>query len=109
MSENTNANSCQIGFSQEQIDYLSSLLFINKIDDHLRIISSVKVISTTMHTAPLVKLMLEIFYDNHQSGNISFDLRNYEYDDIVSIAQNIRDNDFILQEVDNYLSGDAGE
>ena len=62
-----------------------------------------------MHSTPRVKLVLEIFYDNHQSGNISFDLHNYEYDDIVNIAQNIRDNDFILQEVDNYLSGDVGE
>ena len=109
MSESVTSERSQSGFSQAQIEYLSSLYYINNIDHHLRIISSVKVISTTMHTAPLVKLMLEIFYDNHQSGNISFDLRNYEYDDIVSIAQNIRDNDFILQEVDNYLSGDAGE
>ena len=60
--------------------------------------------------APLrVMLQLEIYYDNQQTGGLSFDLHNYEYADIIAIAQNIRSNDFILQEVDNFLSGDVVE
>lgn len=109
MSESKPSESAQVSYSQEEIDYLSSLHFINNIDHHLRIISSVKLISNATHTAYRVMLMLEIFYNNDKYGNLSFDLRNYEYEDIIEIAQNIRKNEFILQEVDNFLSGDVIE
>ena len=109
MSESVTSERSQSGFSQAQIEYLSSLYYINNIDHHLRIISSVKVIHGAIHTPPRVLLMLEIFYENHKSGNLSFDLNNYEYEDIIEIAQNIRKNEFILQEVDNFLSGDVIE
>jgi hypothetical protein len=109
MSESVTVGSNQILYSQVQIDYLSSQYFINKIDHHLRIISSVKIVSHDVNTSPRVILKLEIFYDNHQSGNLSFDLHNYEYEDILAIAKNIRANEFILHEVDNFLSGDVIE
>lgn len=109
MSDSATSGCGQNGFSQEQIENLSSLHFINNIDHNLRIISSVKVISSAMHPIPRIMLMLEIFYENHKTGNLSFDLQNYEYDDIIEIAQNIRKNEFILQEVDNFLSGDVIE
>lgn len=109
ISENNSISSNQTIFNQTQIDYLSSLHFINTIDHHLRILSSIKLISAAMNTPPRVMLQLEIYYDNHQTGSLSFDLHNYGYADIIAVAQNIRSNDFILQEVDNFLSGDVVE
>jgi hypothetical protein len=40
---------------------------------------------------------------------LSFDLHNYEYDEIIHLIKNIRGNEFLLQEVDNLLGGDIVE
>ena len=103
------SKSNQPGFTREQIDYLSSMHFINRIDDHLRIVSSIDMSSVAEHIPPRILLLLEIFYNNNRVDTLSFDLNNYEYDDIVHLAKNIRDNEFILQEVDIFLAGDVGE
>lgn len=102
-------DSDQIRYSQAQIDYLSSQHFINKIDQHLRIVSSIRILIHAPDTAPTVILKIDIYYDNHQSGSLSFNLHNYEYEEILAIAKNIRGNEFILHEVDNLLSGDVVE
>lgn len=109
MLKNDTLNTGQIGFSQKQIDHLASLHFINPIDQHLRIISSIKIISDKIITSPRIILELEIYYDNHHTGDLSFNLHNYEYEDIITIVQNIRGNEYILHEVDNFLSGDVVE
>jgi len=109
MSESIAIESNQTYLSKEEIEYLSSLQFINNIDVHLRIISSVKVISNAFHKSSRVLLILEVYYDNDKTGNLSFDLHNYKYDDMIELAKNIRKNDFILQEVDIFLSGDVIE
>ena len=109
MLDNDTLDIGQPGFSQEQINHLSSLHFINPIDHHLRIISCIKIIHENANTTPRIILGLEIYYDNHHSGDLSFNLHNYEYEDIIKIAQNIRDSEYILQEVDNFLSGDVVE
>lgn len=110
MSSGNNAfESNQTNLSEAQIDHLSSLHFINKVDRHLRLISSVKVIKGKEDYPARITLYLEIFYDNLQTGNLSFDLHNYEYEEIVGLAQDIRSNEYILQEVDNFLSGDVVE
>lgn len=93
-------------FSQEQIEYLSSLSFINRIDEHLRIVSAVKILATAGGYPPRVVLMLEIYYDDQKIDNLSFDLHGYDYEDIVELARNVRSSEFILQEVDNLLAGD---
>lgn len=96
-------------FTKEQIDYLSSLHLINKIDDHLKIVSSIEIINKEEDMPPRVILLLEIYYNNNKAGNLSFDLHNYEYEEIISLVKNIRDNEFLLQEVDNFLGGDIVE
>lgn len=96
-------------YTQSQIDYLSSQHFINIIDHHLRIISSVRVVTDGADTTPNVVLELDIYYDNHRSGRLSFNLHNYAYEEILAIAKDIRGNEFILHEVDNLLSGDVIE
>ena len=91
-------------YSKEQIDQLSSQHFINRIDDHLRTVSSIKIVDTADNTTRVI-LFLEIFYDNHKIDTMSFDLHDHNYEDIVDVARNISTNEFILQEIDNFLSG----
>lgn len=108
-TEYSTIESDQIHYSQAQIDYLSSQHFINKIDHHLRIISSIRIVNNTVNTEPNVILKIDIYYDNHQSGSLSFNLHNYEYEEILTIAKNIHSNEYILHEIDNLLSGDVVE
>ena len=95
--------------SQEQINYLSSLHFINQIDDNLKTVSSVNIISTTDELPPRVLLALEIYFYDKKVDTLRFDLHNYMYDDIVHLVRNVRSNEFLLQEIDNFLAGDIVE
>ena len=92
-------------FTQAQLDQLSSLCFINRIDDHLRIVSGIKIPANLGRSYNQVLLVLEIFFDEEKIDNMSFNLRNYEFDEIIEVARNIRSNKFILREVDNLLAG----
>ena len=93
-------------FNHEQIQHLSSLRFMNKIDDHVNIITGVNISDAADHDPHRVVLQLDIYYNDQLIDNLSFDLHNFDYEDIISVARNIRSNEFILQEVDNLLSGD---
>jgi hypothetical protein len=84
----------------EQIEHLSSLRYINSIDNHMKIVSSVKVHGNG------VLLVLDIFIDDKQMDKMSFNLHNYDYDDIINLAQHIRENEYILRAVDTALAGD---
>ena len=92
--------------NQAQIDHLSTLCFFNKIDDHLKIVSGVRISVTTDGAPCRVLLVLDIYYNGDKIDELSFDLHNFDYEDIVNVARNIRSNAFIMQEVDNYLAGD---
>ncbi len=89
-----------------QIENLSSLRYINKIDEHMRIVSSVKVLDDAQQYGNHVLLILDIFIDDKQIDRMSFNLHNYGYDEIKELAQHIRDNEFILRAVDTALAGD---
>jgi hypothetical protein len=93
-------------FSEEQIQHLSSMRFINRIDEHLNIVSGVRISAVTDNAPYHVHLLLDIYYDDQQIEKLSFNLTNFSYEDIVYAARNIRSNEFILQEVDTVLSGD---
>lgn len=95
--------------SKEQIEYLSSLHFINKIDDHLKTIASIKVVEATASVPARVILILDIYFYDEKVDLLTFDLHNYSYDDIIEVVKDIRSNEFILQEVDNFLAGDLVE
>ena len=99
----------QMAFTKEQIESLSSLHIINRIDDHLKIVSGIDIVNSGANLPPRVILLLEIFYNSNRVDKLSFDLHNYEYDEIVHLVKNIRDNEFLLQEVDNLLGGDIVE
>lgn len=102
-------NSNQVIFSKEQIEHLSSLYFINKIDTNLKAVSSVELVQIIGDSPLRIKLILELYFYDKKVDTLSFDLHNYEYDDIVHITKNIKDNEFLLQEIDNYLAGDIVE
>ena len=90
-----------------QIEHLSSLRYINNIDEHMKIVASVKVLDDTHQYDSFVLLILDIFIDNKQIDKMSFNLHNYAYEEIVELAQHIRDNDSILRAVDTALAGDS--
>lgn len=92
--------------TSEQIEHLSSLRYINSIDAHMKIVSSVKVLDNTTQRDSLVQLLLDIFIDDKHLDKMSFNLHNYAYEEIIELAQHIRDNDYILRAVDTALSGD---
>ena len=96
-------------FSAEQVEKLSSLHFINRIDDYMKIVSSIEITNASANYAPRIMLLLDIFYHDDKVDTLSFDLHNYEFNEIVDVAKNIRYNEFILQEVDNFLGGDIVE
>lgn len=92
--------------SEEQIRYLEGMRFINNIDSHLRIVTHVKLIPAAVPLPERVVLLLDVLYNNEKVDTLSFNLHNYSYDEIVHEARNIKDNDYILQQVDNFLAGD---
>lgn len=93
-------------FSQKQIEYLSSLHFINMIGEHIKSVSSIRVSTDEDYKPVRIILELEIYYDNNKMDDLEFNLYNYDYEDIIDVARNIRTNEFILQEIDNVLAGD---
>ena len=101
---NSTLNTLQL--SKDQIEYLTSLHFINRIDGHLKCVSNIKVTSATSARSARVILALEMYYDDNKFDTLTFDLHNYSYDEIIDVARDIRSNEFILQEVDNFLAGD---
>lgn len=90
----------------EQIEHLSSLRYINAIDEHMRIVAGVKVLDNTGQYDNSVLLVLDIFIDDNRIDKMSFNLHNYAYEEIVALARDIRNNDYILRAVDTALAGD---
>jgi hypothetical protein len=88
-----------------QIEQLLSLRYINNIDEHMRIVSSVMVLDDAHQHDNSVLLVLDIFFDDKQVDKMSFNLHNYAYEEIVELAQHIRHNDAILHAVDTALAG----
>gem|GEM_PF-2535575 len=92
--------------SPVQIEHLSSLRYINPIDEHMKIVSSVKVLDNAHPHDTSALLILDIFIDDKQIDRISFNLHHYAYEEIIELARHIRDNDYILRAVDAALAGD---
>lgn len=72
----------------------------------MRIVSSVKVLDNAHQHDNSGLLVLDIFIDDKQIDRMSFNLHNYTYEEIVELAQDIRNNDYILRAVDTALAGD---
>ncbi|MCK9607920.1 MAG: hypothetical protein M0R33_15870 [Methylomonas sp.] len=89
-----------------QIEHLSALRYINNIDEHMRIVSSVKLLDDAHQHDNTVLLVLDIFIDDKQIDKMSFNLHHYAYEEIMELARHIRDNEYILRAVDAALAGD---
>lgn len=89
-----------------QVEHLASLRYINTIDEHMRIVSSVKVLDNAHQHDNSALLVIDIFIDDKQIDKMSFNLHHYAYEEIVALAQDIRNNDYILRTVDTALAGD---
>ena len=79
-----------VTFSKEQIDYLSSLHFINKIDDHLKSVNNINIVEMPGDLPARVILALEIYYDDNKVDILTFNLHNYHYEDIIEITKDVR-------------------
>lgn len=88
------------------MEHLTSLRFMNKIDDHLFVVSSVAISAPCIGAPQIISLILNVFYDGEPIENLSFDLKNYSYEEIIKIAGNLRQNEFILYEIDKLLAGE---
>jgi phage antirepressor YoqD-like protein len=60
-----------------QIEHLSSLRYINSVDEHMRIVSSVKVLDNADQHDNAVLLVLDIFIDDKHIDKLSFNLHDY--------------------------------
>lgn len=96
-------------YSDEQRVHLSSLHHINQIDDNLKVVASIDMRQTIDNMSPRVVLALELYFYNKKVDTLRFDLNNYDYEEIIVLVKNIRRNEFLLQEIDNFLAGDIVE
>lgn len=99
-----------VSLSPTQLEELSGTSFVNKIDDKMTIVSE---LGAPELVGPhpddyRVVLYLKVFWEGEEATMLSFNLINYDYDDLIYTAKNIGKNEYILREVDEYLSG-AGD
>ena len=94
--------------TEEQIEYLNSMKFINVIDDNIRVLAEfeVKYLPSAPKVVGRIILVLNVFFRSDKITRLTFDLQNYNYDDLVEIAKNIKSNEFIMYELDTHLAGD---
>jgi len=93
-------------FTETQIAHLNSLRFINNVDQSLKIISAVQLDHGADDVLERVLLLLELYFEGERVSQLSFNLHNHSYEEIVDVARNVRNNDYLMHEVDTYLSGD---
>lgn len=94
--------------TEQQIDYLGSMKYINVIDDRLKVLSEfeIKYLPAAPSVVGRIILILNVFYNGEKVTNLSFDLQNYNYEELVEIAKNVKENGFMMHELDLYLMGD---
>jgi hypothetical protein len=81
---------------------MQNLSFINRIDHQLRIMS-------VLNTGSVVgeyRLQLTLFYHNDNMGKLEFTLSGYSEPDVIKVAQNIKDEAFLMKEIDDFLCGE---
>jgi hypothetical protein len=53
------------------------------------------------------KLDIQLFYQGHPAGNTSFNLHGYTQEEAENIARTVKDNPFMMREIDDYLWGES--
>jgi hypothetical protein len=92
--------------TQQQRTDISSMNFLNIIDDQIRVMVEFvhKGLVEDQDGVELVVMVLFVFYQDEPLTKLSFNLRNYEFHELQYIGKNIRDNEFIMSELDMVLS-----
>lgn len=92
--------------TQQQRTDISSMRFLNIIDDQIRVMVEFvhKGVVDDQDGAELVVMVLFLFYQDEPLTKLSFNLRNYDFDELQDIGKNIRNNEFIMNELDMALS-----
>jgi hypothetical protein len=95
--------------TDEQIQKLESIKYINKIDSNIKVLAEYKI--QYLPAAPTVVgrivLFLTVFCNGRKITVLSFNLENYKYEELIDIAKNIDKNGFIMYELDMYLAGNV--
>ena len=74
---------------------------ISKIDPQLRVFSEV----WDGALENQYRMRLTLFYQCQSLGRLDFTLSGYGEPDVATLAQNIQSNEFLMREIDEYLSG----
>ncbi|MAR90436.1 MAG: hypothetical protein SV765_13365 [Pseudomonadota bacterium] len=53
------------------------------------------------------KMEIQLFYQGHPAGSTSFNLHGYDQQEAEQIARNVKDNPFVMREIDEYLWGES--
>ncbi|WP_317933203.1 hypothetical protein [Halioxenophilus sp. WMMB6] len=85
---------------------LEGYSFINQIDRNLRVVASLN--APKLRGQP-VELRTQIFYQNEFVATLNFFLHEYSIEECIHLAQNIRENDYLVERIDEYLAGDVVE
>ena len=102
MSENESYDKPQ----EDGRDGIEGFSFINQIDRNLRVVASLH--ARTIPVGP-TELKTQIFYHNEYVTTLSFFLHDYSVEECKHLAQNIKENDYLLYAIDEYLAGDVVE
>lgn len=95
-------------FSKSEIEELTSTNYINRIDKSLTIVSEIRFPEKngTNSNETVVFLYLNVFFDNEKITTMCFNLVNYNYEEVLQVASDVKSSAFLLKEVDDYLCGD---
>ncbi|GAB1257729.1 hypothetical protein [Aurantivibrio plasticivorans] len=52
-------------------------------------------------------LSLKLMYDGEPAGELSFNLHGYSEDEALQIAKDVKNNHFLMREIDEYLWGES--
>ena len=52
-------------------------------------------------------LSLNLMYDGHPAGSLSFNLDGYDADEAQTLAKNVSGNAFLMREIDEHLWGES--
>jgi len=84
----------------------NSFRYINRIDRALKVVASLH--PATNPGGP-IELRTKIYYHGDYIAILNFFLHDYSVAEAMEVAQNIRNNEYILQAIDQYLAGDVVE
>lgn len=80
--------------------------FINQLDSSLKVVAG---LHAEQQNSATIQLRLSVYYQNDFVGRLQFLLHQYQDDEAMALAQNIKSNDFIVDAIEQHLAGDVVE